>query len=221
MKVSPGPWYLPASRVRRGDPSQGPSLVPTQHILLKPPCHAQLSRIQEQMAPGIVGRGRVLASENKGLESLLRYQHSGPWFPPCCHGCGDTSSQTGRDRGDEWRMGRAQGLRSVLCPQGCQLAGRRLLPMWNWSLSGSHSLHPHCLHPHSVPHPVVLQEEREIGLEADLSKRERKCKQGSQREAVVLLPSPTCRLCSFCSLWSCLLSCPSHCLLIPTTLPPP
>lgn len=52
----------------------------------------------------------------------------------------------------------------------------------------------------TLSHPAMLQEERETSLEADLGKRERKCKPRSQREAVVLLSSPIRSLCSFCSL---------------------
>lgn len=77
--------------------------------------------------------------------------------------------------------------------------------MGNLEPSGSHSLHPHCFHPHSVPQPATL---KETGRKADLGKRKGKCKQGSQREAMVLSPSPS--LGSFCCLCSCLLSCPSH-----------
>lgn len=72
------------------------------------------------------------------------------------------------------------------------------------------SLHPHCFHLHLVPYPVILQEERRTGLEADLDKMQRVVTEGS----LVLLLSPTCTLCSFCSLCSCLLSCPSYCCLL-------
>ena len=41
-----------------------------------------------------------------------------------------------------------------------------------------------------VPHWAMLQEERGRDLEANVGKRERKCKQGSQKEAAVLLPPP-------------------------------
>lgn len=102
---------------------------------------------------------------------------------------------------------------SELYPRGFQLAENPGFLLWgtwifstgNLEPSGSHSLHPHCFHPHSVPDPAML---KGTGPKADLGKTKGKCKQGSQREAVVLSPSPS--LCSFCCLCSCLLSCPSH-----------
>lgn len=107
--------------------------------------------------------------------------------------------------------GKSAGNSRVSCAHRCcQLAEKLGSLLWgNWSLSGSQSLRPHYFHLHPVPHPVILQEERRTGLTWT------KCKQGSRKDAVYLLPPPTCSLCSFCFLYSCLLSCFSHCCLLP------
>lgn len=118
--------------------------MPTQHILLKPPCHAQLSRIQESMAPGTVSRGRILAPSLSPtfwsfVSSLLT------WYMFIhIHRLIGTE-------GDEWRMERALGTQEGEVPTGLPASwGHRLLPMGNQNLSSSHSLHPHCLHPHHL-----------------------------------------------------------------------
>lgn len=85
-------------------------------------------------------------------------------------------------------------------------AGTQALPAENLEPEGlSQSLPLLPPSPSTVTHPeAMLQEERGTDLEAARGQGEGKFKQGSQREAVVPLPSPTYSLCSFCSFCSCL-----------------
>lgn len=87
-----------------------------------------------------------------------------------------------------------------------------------WTLRGSHNLRPHYVHLHPVPHGAMLQEERGTDLEDDLGKRERKHKQGSQKEDVVL-PHPPLE--TFApSVPSVPISCQAL-LIVPSFSPPP